>query len=257
MKLAKSTTTSGIKITVDSAMPEDPKFYILTAKAVFTSGYEQTSTINIVVQQDSDIIVPASKSSMFNPLNTTWETQFGSPIGKNNMYKIDLLAITDTVDFSPYASELPNLLTYINTSLLDYLPNCQGIILDGCTLVPSEVQSLVGSDKNHMKFSKMKALKTLSIQNCTGLTEDIDLTVCPNIEQVDASGTSINIIISDGSKITKYELGTPTAVRIVNPTQLNYTAVKVDNSNNIDSIDVINIPNNRSFGTFAKIMNLS
>jgi hypothetical protein len=256
MKLAKSTTTSGIKITVDSAMPEDPKFYILTAKAVFTSGYEQTSTINIVVQQDSDIIVPASKSSMFNPLNTTWETQFGSPIGKNNMYKIDLLAITDTVDFSPYASELPNLLTYINTSLLDYLPNCQGIILDGCTLVPSEVQSLVGSDKNHMKFSKMKALRTLSIQNCTGLTEDIDLTVCPNIEQVDASGTSINIVISDESKITKYELGTPTAVRIVNPTQLNYTAVKVDNSNSINSIDLVNIPNNKSFGTFAKIMNL-
>ena len=256
MKLAKSTTTSGIKITVDSAMPEDPKFYTLTARAVFTSGYEQTASINLVVQQDSDIIVPASKTSMFNPLNTTWETQFGSHIGKNNMYKIDLLAITGTVDFSPYASELPNLLTYINTSLLDYLPNCQGIILDGCTLVPSEVQSLVGSDKNHMKFSKMKALKVLSIQNCTGLTEDIDLTNCVNIEQVDASGTSINIVIPDGSKITKYELGTPTAARIVNPTQLSYTAVKVDNSNSIDSIDLVNIPNNRSFSTFAKIMNL-
>lgn len=107
-----------------------------------------------------------------------------------------------------------------------------------------------------MNFSKMKALRTLSIQNCTGLTEDIDLTNCTNIEQIDASGTSINIVIPDGSKITKYELGTPTAVRIVNPTQLNYTAVKVDNSGSIDSIDIINIPNNRSFGTFAKIMNL-
>jgi hypothetical protein len=102
----------------------------------------------------------------------------------------------------------------------------------------------------------MKALKTLSIQNCTGLTEDIDLTYCTNIEQIDASGTSINIVIPDGSKITEYELGTPTAVRIVNPTQLKYTAVKVDNSDSIDSIDIVNIPNNRSFSTFAKIMNV-
>lgn len=103
----------------------------------------------------------------------------------------------------------------------------------------------------------MKALRMLSIQNCTGLTEDIDLTNCTDIEQIDASGTSINIVIPDGSKITKYELGAPTTVRIVNPTQLNYTAVKVDNSNSIDSIDLVNIPNSRSFSTFAKIMNLS
>jgi len=148
IKLAKSTTTNGIKITVDSAMPNDPNYYTLTAKAVFVSGYEQTASINIVIQQDSDIIIPAVKASIFNPLNTTWEAQFGSPIGKNNMYKIDLLAITGTIDFSPYASELINLLTYINTNLLDYIPNCQGIILDGCTQLTSEVQSLVGSNKN-------------------------------------------------------------------------------------------------------------
>lgn len=102
----------------------------------------------------------------------------------------------------------------------------------------------------------MKALKVLSIQNCTGLTEDIDLTSCINIEQVDASGASINIVIPDGSKITKYELGAPTAVRIVNPTQLAYSSVKVDDSTNINSVDLINITNNRSFNTLAKIMNL-
>ena len=253
MKLAKSTTTNGIKITIDSAMPEDPKFYTLTAKAVFTSGYEQTSTINIVVQQDSDIIVPASKSSMFNPLNTTWETQFGSPIGKNSMYKVDLLAITGTIDFSPYASELPNLLTYINTSLLDYLPNCQGIILDGCTLVPSEVQSLVGSDKNHMRFSNMKALRILSIQNCTGLTEDIDLTSCPYITQVDASGTSINVFVPENPILSKYELGVPTEVSLINPTQLSPDNVVVDNYINLDSLDITNVYENKSFTMFNKI----
>jgi hypothetical protein len=133
MKLAKSTTTSGIKITVDSAIPNDPKFYILTARSVFTSGYEQTSSINLIVQQDSDIIVPSSKTSIFNPLNTTWEAQFGSPIGKNNMYKVDLFAISDTVDFSTSGSELPNFVTYNNDYLFKYLINCEGIIIDGCT----------------------------------------------------------------------------------------------------------------------------
>ena len=108
-----------------------------------------------------------------------------------------------------------------------------------------------------MNFSNMKALKTLSIQGCTGLTEDIDLTDCTDIEQVDASGTTVNVIIPDGSKITKYELGTPTSIRIVNPTVINPTNVVVDSSNSIDSIDLVNIPNNKSFTTFAKIMNLS
>jgi hypothetical protein len=102
----------------------------------------------------------------------------------------------------------------------------------------------------------MKALKVLSIQNCTGLTEDIDLTDCVDIEQVDASGTTINVSIPDGSKITKYELGAPTTVRIVNPTQLNYSAAKTDNPANISSMDIINIPNNKSFSTFAIMMGI-
>jgi len=34
--------------------------------------------------------------------------------------------------------------------------------------------------------------------------------MCSDIEQVDASGTSINIAVPTGAKLTKYELGTPT-----------------------------------------------
>jgi hypothetical protein len=257
MKLAKSTTTSGIKITVDSAMPEDPKFYTLTARAVFTSGYEQTSTINIVVQQDSDIIVPASKSSMFNPLNTTWETQFGSPIGKNNMYKVDLMAITDVVDFSASGSELPNFVTYNNDYLFKYLINCEGIIIDGCTSLQNTADAITGSDKNQFNFSNMTKLKKFYAQNCTGLTGTIDLSMCTDLEEVDVSGTTINVAVPTGTKITKYELGTPTVVSLINPTSINPNNVVVGSSSSISSIDLINIPNNKAFATFAKIMNLS
>jgi len=45
---------------------------------------------------------------------------------------------------------------------------------------------------------------------CTGLTNDIDLTNCSEITQVDASGTTVNVLIPENSKIIKYELGTPT-----------------------------------------------
>lgn len=66
----------------------------------------------------------------------------------------------------------------------------------------------------------MTALKNLSIQNCTGLTGAVDLTMCTDIEQVDASGTTVNILVPDNSKLTKYEVGTPTSINITNPTVL-------------------------------------
>jgi len=103
----------------------------------------------------------------------------------------------------------------------------------------------------------MLSLKKLSIQNCTGLTLDIDLSMCSNIEEVDASGTSINVIIPENSKITKYELGTPTSISIVNPTQIATTGVIVDNSTNIDSLELINVPNNKTFAMFGKIMSIT
>jgi len=76
------------------------------------------------------------------------------------------------------------------------------------------------------------------------------------LQQVDASGTTINVLISQNSKMSRYELGTPTQVSIINPTTIQPSGVKVDSAEDIDSIDLVNIPNNKSFSTFAKIMNL-
>ena len=99
----------------------------------------------------------------------------------------------------------------------------------------------------------MPNLRILSIQNCTGLTEDIDLTCCPNITQVDASGTTINISVPQNAPLTKYELGTPTTISIVNPTVLTPAQVVVDHSANISSLEIVNIPDNKSFTMFDKI----
>ena len=100
----------------------------------------------------------------------------------------------------------------------------------------------------------MPNLRILSIQNCTGLTEDIDLTLCSNIEQVDASGTFINVLVPKNAKLTKYELGTPTSINIDEPTVLTVGGIKVDNYYNLASLDLINIPNNQSFNMFDKCL---
>lgn len=256
ISVSKSTSVDGIKISADSAIPETAQFYTLTADVLFTSGYQQTVSTTIVVQDDTSIIVPSSKPTLFNPLNATWESQFGSPIGKNNMYKVDLLAIHDTVDFSSQGADLLNFVTYVNDYLFKYLINCEGIILDGCSVITNTSESIAGTDKNQMNFSTMTKLKVLSIQNCTSLSGNIDLTSCPNIQQVDASGTTVNVLVPSNAPLTKYELGTPTSITLINPTTLAPSGIVVDSSTNINSIDIANMPNNTSFNTFAKILGI-
>lgn len=99
----------------------------------------------------------------------------------------------------------------------------------------------------------MTALQNLSIQNCTGLTGNIDLTSCTDIRQVDASGTTVNVLVPDSSKLTKYEVGTPTTISLTNPTVLTPSGVKVDSSSQLDSLVITNVPNAKTYTTFYKI----
>lgn len=249
-------TTKGIKISTESALSDNLVIYDLSAEVLFKSGKRLSTSCIVAAGDDSSPVVMSSQSAMYTSINTAWTQQFGSSIGRNNIYKLDLFMMTGTIDFSVNAANLPNLVTANGSYLFKYLANITGINLDGCTNVTSTNNNIQSENKNQLIFTNMTKLQNLSIQNCTGITGTLDLSPCTDIRQVDASGVTCNVIIPDNAPITKYELGTPTSVRIVNPTQLNYTAVKVDNSGSIDSIDIINIPNNRSFGTFAKIMNV-
>ena len=104
-------------------------------------------------------------------------------------------------------------------------------------------------------FTNMPNLTTLSINGCSSLTEDIDLTNNTEITSVDARGTTINVLIPEGSKITSYKLGTPTSVSIVNPTVLSSSNVSVTNSANITSIELTKTNGTGMFNMFGKITN--
>lgn len=244
-------TPNGVRISADTAMPSDGelKLYKIGADVLFRSGYRQSTDAVIALGDDATPIVMSNQSAMYTAINTTWQAQYGSVIGRNNIFKIDLMSITGSLTFN---TDLPSLVTANGSFLFNYLPNCTGINLDGCTITSTH-NSIADADKSQMNFSKMLKLKSLSIQNCTNLTEDIDLTMCTDLESVDASGTSINVLIPEGSKITKYELGTPTKVSIIDPTQLAPSGVVVDSWADLESLDLVNIPNAKSFSMFEKI----
>lgn len=254
---ASKSNTNGIILSADTAMPsnDDLIIYKLEAEVLFKSGYKIQAYRNIILGDDSSPIIMSS-SLLYTPINNAYQIQYGTSIGRNNIYKIDLMSLEQLIDFSILGEQLPSFATNNGSYLFKYLPNCEGINMDGCTAITNLNNNIQGTDKNQMNFSYMTKLKNLSIQNCTGLTEDIDLTNNVEIEEIDASGTTINIDIPDGAKLIKYELGTPTKISIKNPTQLQYTNVVVDNSNNLEDLIIINMPNGDSFKTFAKIMNL-
>jgi hypothetical protein len=77
--------------------------------------------------------------------------------------------------------------------------------------------------------------------------------MCTDIRQVDASGTTVSIIMPQNPKVTKYEVGTPTSINLENPTVLTPAGVSVDGSINIDSLIIKNIPGAKSYNMFNKI----
>ena len=102
----------------------------------------------------------------------------------------------------------------------------------------------------------MLNLEKLSIQNCTGLTTDVDLTMCTLLTEVDATGTTVSVLIPNDSIITKYEVGTPTNISIIRPTALTATGVLIDSHQNITSLEIVKDDSQicNAYGTFGKIM---
>lgn len=246
--------TRCIRINCPDGMPSDDSVfeYTVTATIEFNSNKQMTATKKVLVMNDSVPIVSALQTNIYAAISDAWNTQFGEALSASRLYRTDLLAMTGTITFG---AQTDNLVTAGgNASLLDYLPNVTGLVFDGNTTITSTNNSVQNNDHNQFVFDKMPNLQILSIQNCTGLTEDIDLTCCPNITQVDASGTTINISIPQNAPLTKYELGTPTTINIANPTVLTPAQVVVDHSASIDSLEIVNIPDNKSFTMFDKIM---
>ena len=244
----------GIGITCDAAMPAEDEmlYYTISAVVRFVSGLEMTATANLIVADDVLPIVQ-SNQVLYNPVNDAYTAQNGSAIGRNYIYRLDLLVLNGVIDFTPYLSTLPNLVTANGSYLFKYIPNVTGIILDGFTSLTNNAQNITDDDKNQFNFSNMVSLEKLSIRNCSSLTGNIDLTYCPNIEEVYATGTSVNVLVPENAPLTKYEVGAPTTIDLTNPTVLTPAGVYVQNRNNLDYLDIVNIPNEKSFTVFDEI----
>ena len=130
--------------------------------------------------------------------------------------------------------------------------------MDGCTALLSTNSSITyeGDTTSQLVFDQMLNMTKLSIQNCTALTQDIDVTLNTNLLTLDMSGTTINAILPISSKLTTLEFGTPTTINVDTPASLTTSGIKVDSSTNISSLTLVNMPNSSTFNSFAKIMNI-
>jgi hypothetical protein len=241
---------NGIRINADTAMPsgEDLLYYKLTATISFKSGASRTTTSNIIVSDDSAPIVMSSQSFMYNVINTAWTTQYGSGIGRNNFYKVDLASLTGTLDFTPVKNDIANLLTANGSYLLRYLPNLTGLTLDDCDNITNVSNSI-----SQLDFTYMAGLRNLSIQGCAGITGNIDISACADIRQVNGRDSNINIVLPQNTKITSYIMTAPTSINIENPTALTPEGVVIDNYANIDSLVIRNMANNKAYALFNEI----
>ena len=243
--------TNRMDIRLSAGIPGiDDDIYTYTLVAtVNLGGKTVTLTKNIIVMNDLSPIVRADGSYLYLALNALYTSLNGE--GTEAFYRSTLMALTGTLDLSPYPN-IGRVAVSTNKTIFYYLSNLTGLIMDGCTQL-TDTFTNGGITIDQMDFSTMPKLQILSIQNCTGLVNDIDLTDNEDIRQVDASGTSLNVILPQNPKVTKYELGTPTEVAIDSPTVLAVSGVKVDSCADLTSLELKDIPNNKAFAMFDKI----
>lgn len=247
--------TNRMDIRLSAGIPGiDDEIYTYTLVAtVNLGGKTVTLTKNIIVMNDLSPIVRADGSYLYLALNALYTSLNGE--GTEAFYRSTLMALTGTLDLSPYPN-IGRVAVSTNKTIFYYLTNLTGLVMDGCTQL-TDTFTNGGITIDQMDFSTMPKLQILSIQNCTGLVNDIDLTDNEDIRQVDASGTTVNVILPANPKVTKFELGTPTEVAIDSPTVLAVSGVKVDNCAELTSLELKDIPNNKAFAMFDKIMKMS
>lgn len=250
--VAKNSRKKALHISCESGIPQDDTIlvYTVTALIQFKSGKTQTVTYQIYVMDDAEVVT-SIQQALYTSLNNRWYAKYGEYIGRTRFYRSDLLALDGTVTFE---TTLTSIRSSNGSTILNYLPAIEGLNFSDCTSLTSTYTPSGGTAQNLFVFNHMPQLEALNVYNCSSLTEDIDLTMCDDLTEVDARGTSINVLIPTGSKITSYKLGTPTEISIVSPTVLQVSGVSVDDYTELDTLELVNIPGNKAFGMFYKIM---
>ena len=235
--------------------------YTLTAD-IKLGGMVRTISQDFVLVRD-DIVAPAG-TAIWGLINNAYTTQFGETyegdrafyrsickvltgtIGVGGQYKSGANWVTVSSDYS----QLTNLI-YNGETILKYLPNITGIDLHGASSLTHATDNIVSMD-----LSYINDLHTFNIDGCSSLNVDYDLSNFTNITTVDASGTNVNVLIPTDSGITTYELGTPTEVSIVRPTDLVPAGIVVDGYKNITDLEIIkgNSQTCNAYNMFGKVM---
>lgn len=247
-----------IPLYIQGTVGQEPLKYRIDCE-IKIGGMVTTLSANLVLIRD--FVVAPEGNPVWGLINNSYVQQKGVNYGRGSFYRSITDFITGDIsvdgqynvngDWTTVGSSLQNAISSgsgTSVSVFNYLPYIHGIKLDGATFVS------VTEGVTNIDLSNVEDLVTFSIQNCANLTGTIDLSSFANLEEVDASGTSVNVTIPTGSKVTKYELGVPTEVSIIDPTVLQPSGVVVDNAYNIASLDVRNIPNNKTYTMFGKIM---
>lgn len=244
--------TNRMDIRLSAGIPGiDDNIYTYTLVAtVNLGGKTVTLTKKIIVMNDLSPIVRADGSYLYLALNALYTSINGE--GTEAFYRSTLMALTGTLDLSPYPN-IGRVAVSTNKTIFYYLSNLTGLIMDGCTQL-TDTFTNGGITIDQMDFSTMPKLQILSIQNCTGLVNDIDLTDNEDIRQVDARGTSLNVILPITPKVTNLTLGAPSEIVIDSPTVLSPDNLTVKSYEYLDSLELVNIPNNKGFRMFGKIM---
>ena len=241
-----------------------PDLYEIVINIKFGGKIEQLRQ-KFTVCNESQGDVATQGYGIWGLLNNSYVQQFGKDFNYSFTKSMALLLTGDIsvdghyyynnqlMNVSDNLNSITNLISPAGGSIFNYLPNITGIKLDGLV-----IESVTRDDSNYedvvnVDVTGLTKLEKFSIQNCIGLDQTIDLTDCPNITQVDASGTTINVLVPENAKLTKYEVGAPTEISLINPTVLQPSGVVVDSYANLNSLELVNIPNNQSFSMFDKI----
>ena len=127
------------------------------------------------------------------------------------------------------------------------------MIIDSAAIAQTH-SGIIDEDKRQVMFTYIPKLKKLSMVGNTTITENVDLTSNPLVNEVYLSDTNLNATLPANPIITKLSLGTPTEVKLINPTRITVSNTTVQDPVNLNSIELINIPENRTFTMFDKIM---
>lgn len=240
VKYSKDAENGGINIIVDGTPTSQPVLYCIQAQVKVGGKDTQTYNMYFVVIDDDDVIVPNNGSdlsvALYNNYISSYYARQSTVPGAFNMYKMHLLSLYGTLDFSGVTS-ISSIMTTKRDTILNYIPYVTSLVFDGCS-------ELLMQDANTMTtsfdFSNMPNLTSVSMNGCNKVIGILDFTSNPQLEYLDTRNTTLGVIFPSQSRISTLYLGSPTSVVISNPLFLGSsgTTYSVQSKTNLENVQI-------------------